>query len=89
MRKPLRLTSRGKESRRYTLGENPCGNCQSAAHDRCRPRLDGTLCTCTCERSQIAAAQFKRVSETAQSAGSPQPTVAEALEILYPRLDSF
>jgi hypothetical protein len=89
MRKPLRLTSRGKESRRYSLGETPCGNCQSAAHERCRPRLDGTLCTCSCERARIASAQFQRWSDAAQSAGSPQPTVAEALDILYPRLSRF
>jgi hypothetical protein len=85
MKKPLRLTSRGDESRRYSLGSSPCGNCQKYAHGGCRPRLDGTLCSCACERARIARDQYERKSAAATSAGEPQPTVAIALEILHPR----
>lgn len=85
MKKPFRLTSRGDESRRYSLGESPCGDCQKYAHGGCRPRLDGILCSCACERARIARDQFARKVDAAARAGAPVPTVADALEILYPR----
>jgi hypothetical protein len=85
MKKPFRLTSRGPESRLYSLGETPCGNCQSYSHERCRPKLDATLCSCSCERARIAHDQFDRKAAAAASAGAPIPTVAAALEILHPR----
>ena len=77
-----KLFQRGK--RRHTRGKTPCGKCQTGAHRDCRPRLDGNLCSCECERAKMARAEFERKSEAAIRNGTPQPTVAQALEILYP-----
>jgi hypothetical protein len=40
-----------KTPKKYEPGENPCGKCQSHSHYACRPRLDGTLCSCQCPRA--------------------------------------
>lgn len=72
--------------RRHTRGKHPCGKCQTGAHRDCRPRLDGTLCSCACERAKMAKGEFIRKCEAAKRAGQPQPTVSIALEILFPSL---
>ena len=37
-----------KTPKKYERGVRPCGNCSSFRHYSCRPKLDGTLCTCQC-----------------------------------------
>lgn len=41
-----------KSLRKYDRGVLPCGNCNLGQHQACRPRLDGMLCTCTCDRAE-------------------------------------
>jgi hypothetical protein len=37
--------------RKYERGFRPCGKCQSFRHYGCRPKIDGSLCTCTCPKA--------------------------------------
>lgn len=71
--------------RLYFRGQFPCGHCNLGRHNQCRPRLDGTLCTCKCPRADLARGEYLRKSEAAAAAGLPEPSVAMALEILHPR----
>lgn len=73
--------------RRYYRGTSPCGHCQAGAHESCRPRLDGTLCSCSCERAQVARAEFERKAAAAAVAGNPEPTIKQALGILHPKYE--
>jgi len=75
-----------RSRRRYKLGDAPCGRCQAGAHLGCRPRLDNSLCSCSCERAAAAQEEFNRKSKAAEQSGLPQPSIAEALQILYPKI---
>jgi hypothetical protein len=37
-----------KTPKKFERGSQPCGKCQSFRHYCCRPRLDGSMCTCQC-----------------------------------------
>lgn len=71
--------------RLYYRGALPCGHCQMSRHAQCRPRLDGTLCSCNCERAEMARGEYQRKAEAARAAGDPEPAIGQALEILHPR----
>jgi group I intron endonuclease len=45
------LTATRKRVTKYVRGNNPCYYCQSSNHASCRPKLDGSLCSCSCERA--------------------------------------
>ena len=47
--------------RQHNKGATPCGECNLNKHNCCRPRLDGTLCTCSCCRA--AAIRRRAVSD--------------------------
>ncbi len=38
--------------RQHNKGAAPCGECNLNKHNCCRPRLDGTPCTCSCPRAE-------------------------------------
>ena len=38
--------------RQHNKGAAPCGECNLNKHNCCRPRLDGTFCTCSCARAE-------------------------------------
>jgi len=62
--------------RRFARGKNPCGECGRGQHKSCRPRLDGTLCTCSCEKARLVRSDVER------KVGVP---MEEAVRIWYPR----
>lgn len=65
------------DSRRvYRRGTKPCGMCGAGRHGSCRPRLDGTLCTCSCERAASVRDDVER------KVGVP---LEEAVKIWHPR----
>jgi hypothetical protein len=41
-----------RNSRKHNRGSAPCYRCECGHHNRCRPRLDNTLCTCACPTAE-------------------------------------
>jgi hypothetical protein len=55
--------------RKHTLGPAACAYCQDGNHHRCRPRLDKTFCTCSCDTAvemRAEAAEYPDLSENEQ-----------------------
>jgi hypothetical protein len=52
----------------HTKGDTPCGNCNLNQHKNCRPRLDDTLCSCSCPKAT-------NIREAMQDKPSSSPTV--------------
>jgi hypothetical protein len=51
---PSKATLEKLAKRQANKGIAPCGECNINRHNCCRPRLDGTLCTCSCARAEAA-----------------------------------
>jgi hypothetical protein len=49
---PSKATLEKLAKRQANKGIAPCGECNINRHNCCRPRLDGTLCTCSCPRAE-------------------------------------
>lgn len=73
-------TNPGVLSMKYVHGTNACRNCQRAQHKKCRPRLDGTLCSCTCEWAEINRNLHEDLSK------GTNLTVRETLSPFFPRV---
>lgn len=65
---------------RYDQGTNACGNCQHGRHTSCRPRLDGTLCSCSCD----TASTMRVAHEHAEYAAGNVLTLKESIGTFYP-----
>jgi len=55
--------------RRFKRGSAPCYGCQQGKHERCRPRTNNMLCSCSCriaEGIRVEAAEFPHLSEQEQ-----------------------
>jgi hypothetical protein len=48
IRKALRLGLMDSKHQTNQLGGTPCNKCSIHRHEQCRPRMDGTLCSCSC-----------------------------------------
>jgi hypothetical protein len=81
------LVDMNKSRRKYYRGKTPCGLCQTGAHYGCRPRLDGQLCSCSCEIAYRDRGEFERKADAALAAGKPVPSIADSLRIFHPTLD--
>lgn len=69
---------------KYVQGPNACGNCQSNRHRHCRPRLDGTLCSCSCDNAETVRNLYDDSCRIAESKGQQLPTIVEALSHAFP-----
>jgi hypothetical protein len=49
---PSKATLEKLAKRQANKGIAPCGECNLNRHNCCRPRMDGTLCTCSCARAE-------------------------------------
>lgn len=72
------------DAAKYVLGDNACGNCQRHRHTICRPRLDGTLCGCSCQTAEMSRNIYEDSCRIAEGSGLPVPTVSGALSHMYP-----
>lgn len=71
---------------KYLPGDNCCGNCQASNHKRCRPRLDGTLCSCSCDHAETNRSIHNGECRQAVEKNLPEPTIRESLSPFYPRI---
>lgn len=65
------------KTRKYQRGENPCGSCNLNQHKTCRPRLDGTLCSCSCERAAKIRAEVELYQIRAEAQKKPMPPLMD------------
>jgi hypothetical protein len=65
------------------LGKMPCRRCSNYLHDKCRPRSDGTLCTCSCSRASMYRQDNYFGVKAALDAGLPIPTLLETVGDTY------
>ena len=49
---PSQATREKMARLQHDKGSAPCGECNLNRHNCCRPRLDGTLCTCSCHKAE-------------------------------------
>jgi hypothetical protein len=68
----------------YTLGYNACGNCQAGKHQRCRVKLDDTLCSCSCPAAAQLRLEYEDEVEFATVLNRPIPGPREAVKRLRP-----
>lgn len=71
-------------TRKFASGENACGNCQKSRHTNCRPRLDGTLCSCSCKYAEAIRCLHEDSVGAAERKGEDVPTVKETMSAFYP-----
>ena len=71
---------RGPRLRKYAPGDNQCHYCQIGDHKKCRPKLDGTLCSCACETATMARQMYIMDCQDNCREGKPFPTVIESAE---------
>lgn len=64
----------------YIYGKSACGNCQQGRHTKCRPRLDGTLCSCSCDTANA----MRLAHESAEYASGNTLTLKESIGTFYP-----
>jgi hypothetical protein len=64
--------------RKHERGAAPCQYCQDGRHYACRPRLDGTLCSCSCFIATGTRVR-KTVLDADRTADGQQPLTTEQL----------
>jgi len=72
--------------RKYQPGFNACASCQRGNHSYCRPRLDGTLCSCSCETADNNRFTHEIHCDAAKQKGHKKPSVSESLDPQYPKI---
>jgi hypothetical protein len=72
------------EKRQQTKGATPCGECNLNNHICCRPRLDGALCTCWCQKAEEARKAVAQMQEAALTSDNRVLSLAECIGVLYP-----
>jgi hypothetical protein len=76
-----------QRGKKYELGDNPCGNCRVGGHHKkCRPRLDGTLCSCTCPTSKILRESYEEYLTICEAEGKIPSTLVEVLPVIYKKV---
>jgi hypothetical protein len=71
-----------KNVRQYFMGRTPCSNCQSSKHERCRPKLDGTLCTCTCSQAELTRIHVRWYMQEKEISEQTKLVVKQALKLI-------
>jgi hypothetical protein len=72
--------------RKYVLGKNPCGPCSvDRNHENCRPRLDLTLCSCSCPQADSIRGQYFILAQERGVTEHSNSLVLEAVKELCPR----
>ena len=71
------------EKRQQEKGAAPCGECNLNNHSYCRPRLDGALCTCWCQKAAETRKAVAQMQETAL-ATDKVVSLAECIQALFP-----
>lgn len=74
-----------KTPKKYERGDNPCGKCQMHRHYCCRPRLDGSMCSCQCPASRETHSLKEKLDAERASRGLALVTVAELYVIMQRR----
>ena len=80
--KPFNISAKNYQSMyrlTYEQGKSPCGACQTYKHKGCRPRLDGSLCSCSCAKAAQNREEYKIFAEYAAIVGDPVPVVCDVL----------
>jgi hypothetical protein len=73
-----------KPRKRYDKGKAPCGRCLVGRHECCRPRLDGSLCSCTCIKAEMIRSEVDRRTKRALESGLQVPGLVEMIGIICP-----
>jgi hypothetical protein len=74
------------KNKQYEPGDNPCGNCNLYHHKKCRPRLDGTLCSCTCPQSRKLFEAYEEYLTVCQAEGKVPSTLVEVLPVIHKKV---
>lgn len=83
--RPMAVTSFfNKKPSKYKRGIRPCNYCNSSQHAACRPRLDGTLCTCNCPAARNIAEEVNLTRALARERGETEPSMAECVRQIKP-----
>lgn len=70
--------------RKYKTDETCCAYCQTWDHHKCRPKLNGTLCSCTCPVATEMREHHAYKTAQAIKEGKPAPNIIETLKELRP-----
>jgi hypothetical protein len=66
---------------KYQHGDNPCGYCQKHQHKRCRVRLDGNYCSCSCYYSTQLRAKLEKFIKEYKEKGKGDITPTQAYDM--------
>lgn len=63
--------------KKYDRGSTPCGKCNLGQHAHCRPRMDNTLCSCTCAKAAEVRGEVEALVLRYEISGELAPSVHE------------
>lgn len=73
------------DKRKFQKGNRPCGRCTANHHADCKPRRDGTLCTCSCSLASAMRLEHALAVEEAAKGEEPMPSIKELTKLVYKR----
>ncbi len=79
-KRPTRNSRVLKKKRKYTIGDNACSYCQQGNHRNCRPKLDGTLCSCSCHFATAIREDYALRVEEAHDTNTPVPSAERVVQ---------
>jgi hypothetical protein len=75
-----------QRSKKYEKGDTPCGYCNMGNHKKCRPRLDGALCSCKCPQSKFLSESYEEYLTICEAEGKIPSTLVEVLPVIHKKV---